>query len=229
MTTDNTTPRINIAPNGPYLVSGALKLIQREPAMSIHGEPLEWDPVGAPETPTETRERFALCRCGESSSKPFCDGTHARAEFDGGLTADRGPSAERRQTAAGNGVVMTDDGTFCMDAGFCGTRLTNVHDMINRTSDPEVRDRLKRMVGNCPSGRLQFSLTEGGEPVEPEYEPSIATIPDGPLWVRGGIAVQAADGFTYEVRNRVTLCRCGQSNNKPFCDGTHKNIGFTAP
>ncbi|WP_298253461.1 CDGSH iron-sulfur domain-containing protein [Bradyrhizobium sp.] len=50
----------------------------------------------------------------------------------------------------------------------------------------------------------------------------------GPLWLRGGIAVISADGFEYEVRNRVTLCRCGASKNKPFCDGTHASIKFQA-
>jgi len=43
----------------------------------------------------------------------------------------------------------------------------------------------------------------------------------GPLWLRGGIALLAADGFAYEIRNRMTLCRCGASSNKPFCDGSH--------
>ena len=124
---------------------------------------------------------------------------------------------------------MTDDESLCVHAGFCGTRLTNVWEMIERTSDPEVRSRLLTMVNNCPSGRLQVAPIEGGAPIEPEYEPSIATTPDGPLWVRGGIAIQAPDGYVYEQRNRVTLCRCGQSKNKPFCDGTHVETGFSAP
>jgi CDGSH-type Zn-finger protein len=54
-------------------------------------------------------------------------------------------------------------------------------------------------------------------------------VDNGPLWVRGGVSVEAADGFEYEVRNRVTLCRCGQSNNKPFCDGSHWDVGFKDP
>ncbi|MFV0643915.1 MAG: CDGSH iron-sulfur domain-containing protein, partial [Sphingomonadaceae bacterium] len=49
----------------------------------------------------------------------------------------------------------------------------------------------------------------------------------GPIWVEGGITVEAADGTVYEERNRVTLCRCGQSQNKPYCDGTHASINFT--
>jgi len=114
-------------------------------------------------------------------------------------------------------------------AGFCGTRFTNGWQMIERTRDPEVRAHLRQMVANCPSGRLQVTLTGQTQPDEPVYTPSIATVPDGPLWVRGGITVQTMDGTTYEVRNRVTLCRCGHSSNKPFCDGTHERIGFKAP
>jgi CDGSH-type Zn-finger protein len=212
---------ITITPNGPYLVNGGVPLIERYPAESVHGEPLAWDPVGA--------VKYALCRCGQSSHKPYCDGTHAKVGFDGAVTADPGPSADRRERYVGEGVVMTDEPALCAHAGFCGTRFTNVWQMIERTADPEVRARLRQMVANCPSGRLQVTLTGQTQPDEPTYIPSIATIPDGPLWVRGGITVQTMDGATYEVRNRVTLCRCGQSSNKPFCDGTHDNVGFKAP
>jgi len=58
-------------------------------------------------------------------------------------------------------------------------------------------------------------------------ERSIGTIEDpsknasGPFWVRGGIPVYSADGKLYQVRNRMTLCRCGKSTNKPFCDSSH--------
>ncbi len=89
-----------------------------------------------------------------------------------------------------------------------------------------MRARLQHMVDLCPSGRIAHAATVDAEPDEPEFEPSIAVIRDGPLWVRGGIPVESADGTTYEVRNRVTLCRCGRSSNKPFCDGTHKVVGF---
>lgn len=71
-----------------------------------------------------------------------------------------------------------------------------------------------------------------GESIEPKYEPAVVLIEDpgkgcsGPLWVRGGVQIVGADGFAYEVRNRVTLCRCGASQNKPFCDGSHASIGF---
>jgi CDGSH-type Zn-finger protein len=56
--------------------------------------------------------------------------------------------------------------------------------------------------------------------------PEVAVIENGPLWVRGGIPIEASDGFEYEVRQRVTLCRCGHSRNKPFCDGSHVKVPF---
>jgi CDGSH-type Zn-finger protein len=220
--------RIKISAKGSYAVEGGVPLIRRTPAKTVYGEPLDWDPVGGKEETIPTEEEpYYLCRCGQSSNKPFCDSSHRRADTDPTLTADRQPIAERRQEIEGSGVVMTDDTSLCANAGFCGTRYTKVWKMIKRTDDPEIRARLLRMVQNCPSGRLEAFVD--GEPVEADYLPSIALVPDGPLWVRGGIPIEAADGFEYERRNRVTLCRCGQSKNKPFCDGTHDQIDFKAP
>jgi CDGSH-type Zn-finger protein len=65
-----------------------------------------------------------------------------------------------------------------------------------------------------------------GNDLEPALDPEVAVIPGGPLWVRGGIAITSADGTQWEVRNRVALCRCGASKNKPFCDRSHETIHF---
>ncbi|NLX72812.1 MAG: CDGSH iron-sulfur domain-containing protein, partial [Bacteroidales bacterium] len=68
--------------------------------------------------------------------------------------------------------------------------------------------------------------------IEPEYEPSIDIIQDcqrsvsGGIFVKGGIPIESSDGSAYEVRNRVVLCRCGKSKNKPFCDATHILVDF---
>lgn len=218
--------KIRIAENGPYIVRGVPELAGRQAMESVHGEPLAWEPTeGAAEAP-ENPDRYALCRCGHSSTKPYCDGTHATVGFEGTLTADRAPGASRRAVLEGDGITLTDDTALCADAGFCGNRITNVWDMVEKANDPEVRDALERMAKFCPSGRLEVS--RGGAPIELEFTPSIAPVPNGPLWVRGGIAVEATDGFVYEVRNRVTLCRCGESQNKPFCDGAHKSANFVA-
>jgi len=95
-----------------------------------------------------------------------------------------------------------------------------------------VRERFIRQTGNCPSGRLVAIDKHTGRAVEPSLPVSIGLVEDpaqqcsGPIWLRGGIPVVSAEGFEYEVRNRVTLCRCGASKNKPFCDGSHAAIKF---
>ena len=220
------TPRILIHEGGPYEVTGEPILTRRAQSESTYGEPLDWDLVGAADADYSRRKRYLLCRCGQSNSKPYCDGTHEKIDFDGNLTADRAPGVSRQKLIEGDGISMTDDRSLCEHAGFCGTRFTNVWTMMESTKDPEVRERARRMIANCPSGRLGFG--PGYEDLEPQYEPSVATIKDGPLWVRGGIEMEAEDGFVYETLNRKTLCRCGRSSNKPYCDGSHKDAGFRA-
>jgi len=220
---------IRINAGGAYRVTGGVPLIRRAPSKSVYEEPLDWDFVGVVDQVIPGGEEYELCRCGCSANMPFCDDAHKQEPaFEGTLTADREISARRRETLPGSGVIMTDDTSLCANSGFCGTRLTTVWEMIDRTADPEVRTRLLRMVANCPSGRLEVRLPDG-TPAEPEFTPSIAVVPDGPLWVRGGIPLETPDGFVYEQRNRVTLCRCGKSSNLPFCDGTHDEIGLKAP
>jgi len=216
-------PRIRIAKNGPYLASGGLLLTRRSPLLE-HGEPVEWND-GEAEAPRAT---YVLCRCGQSSNKPFCDGTHAKVGFNGQCTADRAPGATRRKVYAGHGMTMTDDESLCAGYAFCDSH-GGVWREIAKSSDPEVRARLERQIANCPSGRLQYTLDHSGDPVEKHYDPTIAMIPDGPLWVLGAVPIETTDGFTYEVRNRQLLCRCGASQNKPFCDGSHRRVNFGAP
>jgi CDGSH-type Zn-finger protein len=219
---------IIIKDNGPYLVLGGVPLVRRYAAKTIYGEPMEWDAVGVDGYDIPVEGSYELCRCGQSKNMPFCDKTHQQITFDGELKADHRLSVERRRSFQGSNFVMTDDGILCSSAGFCGTRLIKVWKMIQFSDDPEVRARILRMVENCPSGRL-VAWTEDGQALEPRFQPSIAAVTDGPLWVRGGISIEAPDGFVYEVRNRVTLCRCGSSRIKPFCDGSHEQTKFTAP
>ena len=99
--------------------------------------------------------------------------------------------------------------------------------MLEDPDDSLIRGQIMSMVEKCPSGTLTYELEADGEIVEPDLPREIAVIPDGPLWVSGGITVERRDGQPLETRNRITLCRCGASANKPFCDGAHKDIGFT--
>jgi CDGSH-type Zn-finger protein len=216
------SPRIEVEEHGPYRVSGLSSVERTWQVETEYGEPIDWG--DGPEIGVEDPCR--LCRCGLSKDKPRCDDACVAAGFDGAETAHHGPSSERRQVFVGDGVVLTDEQRLCTDAGYCGDRFTKVWQMIDETADPEVRERLKRMVSLCPSGRIQYLLEEGGEPVEQDFEPAVLVQADGPFLVRGGIPVVGSDGEPYEVRNRMALCRCGQSGNKPFCDGSHKTTGF---
>ena len=217
--------KITVRPNGPYLVRGGVPLVRKTEVMSEHGEPLTWRKEGV----LSTENVYRLCRCGQSKTKPFCDGTHTLVQFDGFETADAGSTADCEVNYEGQGVVLKDDRSLCTHAGFCGNRLTNVWKMIEHTDDTQVRAQIMAMVEKCPSGALSFALDPDTENVEPDLPEEIAVIPDGPLWVSGGIPVERRDGQPLETRNRVTLCRCGASANKPLCDGSHKDIGFSAP
>ena len=215
-------PMIRIEPDGPYEVSGSLPLARTRQVETEFGEPVDWAQL----EPLPTGKRYTLCRCGRSSTKPFCDESHEDQAWDGAEVADAAPRATRAKVFPGHGVAMTDDHSFCTHAGYCGDRFTNVWRMIAETSDPAVRERLEHMVDLCPSGTIDHAPEVGAEAEEPSFDPGIAVSADGPLWVRGGVRIVSADDRTYEVRNRVTLCRCGHSANKPFCDGSHKDVGF---
>ncbi|MEO1059153.1 MAG: CDGSH iron-sulfur domain-containing protein, partial [Actinomycetota bacterium] len=124
----------------------------------------------------------------------------------------------------GTNYTMLDDTKLCMHAGLCGTARQTVWQMMPDTADSEVRGTVVRMVEKCPSGRLTNVID--GQVVEQALPQEVNVVPGGPLWVTGGITVTRADGTEMQTRNRVTLCRCGASDRKPLCDGSHKKIEF---
>ena len=214
--------KIIVVFNGPYVVRGGVPLVRKEPVVSEHGEPLTWKRGEV----VTSMANYALCRCGKSAVKPFCDGAHLAFNFDGSETAATGQVSERSTTYEGESIVVKDDRSLCMHAGFCGNRVTNVWKLVADTADTGVRAQVMAMVQQCPSGALSFGLEPQADPVEPNLPREIAVTPDGALWVSGGIPVERSDGQPFEARNRVTLCRCGHSSNKPLCDGKHKEAGF---
>lgn len=215
--------KISVRPNGPYIVRGGIPLVRKYQVISEHGEPLTWRTGDA----LSTKNTYRLCRCGQSKSKPFCDSTHTLVDFDGLETADLGLISDRETFFAGQQIVVKDDHSLCVHSGFCGNRITNIWNMLKEPDDSLVRGQIMAMVEKCPSGTLSFALEADGQVIEPDLPKEIALIQDGPLWVSGSIPVERRDGQPLETRNRMTLCRCGASGNKPFCDGTHKDVGFT--
>jgi CDGSH-type Zn-finger protein len=214
--------------DGPYIVYGDVPLVRKRKIVSVeNNDAIAWQKT----EDLETEETYALCRCGQSSTKPFCDGTHVRVGFDGTETADTRPTAERRRVVGGSGFVVRRDGPLCMHAAFCVGRVERIPAMLDATADSDVRARVIALIDRCPSGSYTYSLTEDGEDIEPDYPVQITVTEEedglaGALWVTGNVPVTRSDGQPFETRNRVTLCRCGHSENKPLCDGTHRVIGF---
>jgi CDGSH-type Zn-finger protein/truncated hemoglobin YjbI len=214
-------PHIQASLNGPYLVTNVARLTN-------------WLGEDVP-----ARPQLALCRCGASATKPLCDGTHARI----GFTSQKSPSRvpDRRDTYVGQQVTIFDNRGICQHSGFCTDRLATV---FHTGTEPFVTpsggrmDEIVRAVRDCPSGALSFAIdsTEARDQVDHANArpPSIEVTKDGPYRVTGGIGLSDADGDDEpraegSSREHYALCRCGQSQNKPFCSGMHWYVDFHDP
>jgi CDGSH-type Zn-finger protein len=199
-------PEINVRPNGPYVVTDAPPLTRRRIVANDAGESTEWEITAELDAPANV----FLCRCGGSSNKPFCDSSHATNGFEAEDVA-LGTYEERSKVLGHTEVTVRDDRSICVHAAFCTSNVTNVWKMMK--GEPDL-DEVTAIIDRCPSGALTYST-------EAVLPPAIAVVDAGPLWVTGAVPVTGL-----EPRNRMTLCRCGQSANKPLCDGTHKETGF---
>lgn len=215
--------RIKILKDGPYEVTG-LPLDKAIVVSGRGGIPEKWK-----KGQTLRHDKvYHLCRCGRSANKPFCDGTHHKVKFRGAETASRKPYAAQAVVYEGPGLALADAEALCAVGLFChraGDAWTLTEE---RSSDPKARATAIQEACDCPSGRLTAINKKTRRPIEPKLRKGISLVEDpyrkssGPLWVKGGVPVKSSKGFTYEKRNRVTLCRCGRSSNKPFCDGSHQ-------
>lgn len=217
------TARITIVRNGPYIVTGRIPLSRQSLVCDREGNSVRWK-EGEHYPAADT---YSLCRCGGSQNMPFCDGTHRKISFNGTETASRVSYMERAGWIEGPDIALSDAPGFCSHARFC-MRGKGIWDLVRQSSDLEARKMAIEMAANCHSGRLVVWDKKTNRPIEPAFEKSIGVVQEpggamtGPLWVRGGIPVISSDGFAYEIRKRVTLCCCGKSGNKPFCDGSHR-------
>lgn len=216
---------IRVTKDGPLVVTGAVPLSRAAIAVDEKGESVAWTHL----EDFEVEDRYTLCRCGLSKTKPFCDGSHA-GRFDGTETAGHGSYAEMSVELDARDVNLRDARELCADARFC-VHAGGLWNLVKET-DPEARALAEEEAKLCPSGRYVICDRETGQAKEPDLEPSIVLLEDphlgvsGPIFVRGGVPVVDEAGEPYEVRNRVTLCRCGASKNRPFCDGSHIGSRF---
>ena len=214
-------PAIMTARNGPYLVTNV-------PAVRT--------PLG--ETLTSPPQ-LALCRCGGSATKPFCDGTHASSGFTDAKDPNRVP--DQRDTYPGQQVTIFDNRGICQHSGLCTDRLPTV---FRTDAEPFVApsggrmDEIVRAVRDCPSGALSLAF-DGDEARDladwhGRREAAIEVTQDGPYRVTGGIGLTDATGADVpraagSSREHYALCRCGHSQNKPFCSGMHWYVEFRDP
>ena len=212
-------PRIRILKDGPYVVSGCVPLSEKVIVPKGGGYVYEdGDPL--PQQAT-----YSLCRCGRTKTPPFCDGSHIASHFDGTETACKTDYHQRAARISGDGIDLLDDGR-CAFARFCHRDSGDAWELAE-DSESEFHHAEAIIAANeCPAGRLTAVEKDGTEH-EPDYLPAIEILQDpeervsAGTFVKGGIPIESADGTVYEIRNRVVLCRCGMSGNKPFCDSRH--------
>lgn len=213
---------------GPYFVYGNPPIQQEIIETNDEGEAWTYRTGRSYKSDSEP---LALCRCGHSKTKPYCDGTHTDILWDSQLTADHRPLLEDAEKYEGPDLELHDNPAYCVHARFCMAKGT-VWRLIRQSDEPEKHRLTVRETFLCPSGRLKLLQKNDHRFLEPELPPAIGIIEDpqkecsGPLWIKGGIPIEDSECNPYEVRNRVTLCRCGLSHNKPFCDGSHMEAGF---
>jgi CDGSH-type Zn-finger protein len=202
------TPGIDIPEKGPFLVKGSVKYTDAE----------------GNEIKTE-KDVVALCRCGASKNKPFCDGAHSDIGFSG--KKERTETYPTREYE-GNELTVVDNIGICCHWGTCVDGAPDVFfewDGDERISVPDGADKEKviEVIRKCPSGSLVYKL-DGDLQKEYFGDAEIFVSEDGPLHVRGGIQLSGDDQPV--TNSHYTLCRCGASKNKPFCDGAHREAGF---
>ncbi|MFI3286418.1 MAG: CDGSH iron-sulfur domain-containing protein [Rikenellaceae bacterium] len=220
---------ITVTDSGPYLVYGAPPLAQQFIVVNQKGESVEYQK--GREFATDQKVT-ALCRCGRSKGAPYCDSSHLTAAWNPQLTASMSSLLSEAEMLEGESITLVDDEQLCVYARFChpqgGTwRLTE------HSEDQNARREAIRQASLCPGSRLTAWGRDEEKPFELEYKPDLGLLEDpaigvsSGIWVRGGIPIYNEDGESYEVRNRVVLCRCGSSHNKPFCDGAHAQMRWS--
>ncbi|MBV8638252.1 MAG: CDGSH iron-sulfur domain-containing protein [Candidatus Eremiobacteraeota bacterium] len=202
--------RTSIRPeiDGPYIVRNLRKLTNSK------GDTLGVRPI------------VALCRCGGSSLKPYCDGTHARIGFSSAKEPARTP--DHLDTYTAPGITVFDNRGTCCHFGNCTDHLPTVFHHEGDpfvTADGDTPAKIIDIVRQCPSGALGYAVngdTYHGE----EREPEIYVAENASYYVRGNIELEGEPMNHGANREHYALCRCGHSKNKPFCDGTHWWIQF---
>ena len=219
-------PKILPLPDGPYYLINDMQPKVVYNLQNFKGEPLS------------TTVGTALCRCGGSKNKPFCDGTHNVIRFSSANKTLENDDIkkivikDKRRDYPGKEITVHDNRKICSHAAECVNNLSSVFKLGSRpwiNPDASKMNDIVDVVRRCPSGALSYSI-DGVEYRDPEEQrnPTVTVLKNGPYHITGGIEligenIQFGEGASKE---HYTLCRCGASENKPFCDGAHKSSNF---
>jgi CDGSH-type Zn-finger protein len=210
-------PKLKPVPNGPLYLINSDKPQQVENLQNSNGEPIS------------KIVSVALCRCGGSKTKPFCDGTHGPSHFS---SENKSPpqTADRRKDYFGKKITVHDNRRICSHSAECLRNLESVFNLEQRpwiNPDQATVESVIDTVKKCPSGALSYSLDGIEYRDQTERKPVVIVDKNGPYRVVGGIELVGIENWAiWASKEHYTLCRCGASNNKPFCDGTHLSIKF---
>ena len=204
-------PTIDVMEDAPLIVKGLDKLTDAE------NQPIPME-----------KGVIALCRCGKSSEKPFCDGTHSKIGFSGAREQTEDGDVREYE---GKEITVVDDVSICCHAGACAEGAEAVFfseegDERVSTPDEGTVEQIIATIRKCPSGSLAYKLKDKLHDIY-FSGPEIQVTKDGPLEIRGGIELNNPEGPAPRTTDHYTLCRCGASKNHPFCDGSHNDMGFS--
>jgi CDGSH-type Zn-finger protein len=204
----NHSVTIKSAENGPYLVRHLEHFSNRKGAI-------------------ECKESMALCRCGLSAKKTFCDGSHSKAGFDSANQLD--PARDQLASYQSKKITVHDNRSICAHAGYCTEGLPSVfrqHEEPFVDPDGASVEAIIDVIKKCPSGALSYTIEDSDETIGLDAA-SVFIAPNGPYVIKGQTVLSEVKRGKGASPNSMTLCRCGASKNKPFCDGSHWVIGFS--
>ena len=213
----NAKPKLKPIPNGPlYLLTSDIP--QRiDILQNSEGEPIS------------KIVSVALCRCGGSKDKPFCDGTHRTSGFSS--ENKNSPLApDKRKDYFGKNITIHDNRKLCSHSAECLRNLGSVFNLEQRPwINPERAsiESIVETVKKCPSGALSYSIDGEEHRDQAHRTPTIIVDKNGPYRIEGSIDLIGVENWGIGAsKEHYTLCRCGASNTKPFCDGSHISIKF---
>ena len=193
-------PRIQIFDDGPMKVSNA-------GSMRYCGAPMD------------AQGDVYLCRCGESAKAPFCDGTHSRVGFVGSS-----PDAPAQEFRVWEGRTLRThfNKAACMHVFTCKPlKELRAQELADDGAEGEAAAReIARVVSTCPSGALTYELKSELSVAPVPDLPAIDIVEGGEVRIRG--AWSGVERGEQQPSDVATLCRCGRSQNKPYCDGRHR-------